>query len=128
MLSSMNRGQPTTAIPTRTQSFPVSGSFPMSQLFNIRWPKCWSFIFSISPSNEYSGLISFRIDWLISLLSKRIIYIISSISLYMLTKLILKIPSMWRSTLAKVLSLERPLGLELGLFDSTAPVHPLNKV
>ena len=29
-----------------------------------RWPKCWSFIFSISPSNEYSGLISYRIDWL----------------------------------------------------------------
>ena len=30
----------------------------------IRWPKYWSFIFSISPSNEYSGLISFRMDWL----------------------------------------------------------------
>ena len=30
----------------------------------IRWPKCWSFSFSISPSNEYSELISFRIDWL----------------------------------------------------------------
>ena len=29
----------------------------------IRWPKYWSFSFSISPSNEYSGLISFRIDW-----------------------------------------------------------------
>ena len=30
----------------------------------IRWPKCWSFSFSISPSNEYSGLISLRMDWL----------------------------------------------------------------
>ena len=30
---------------------------------HIRWPKCWSFNFSISPSSEYSGLISFRIDW-----------------------------------------------------------------
>ena len=30
----------------------------------IRWPKCWSFSFSSSPSNEHSGLISFRIDWL----------------------------------------------------------------
>ena len=29
----------------------------------IRWPKCWSFSFSMSPSNEYSGLISLRIDW-----------------------------------------------------------------
>ena len=35
----------------------------MSQAFCIRWPKYWSFSFSISPSNEYSGLISFRIDW-----------------------------------------------------------------
>ena len=35
----------------------------MSQFFTIRWPKYWSFSFSISPSNEYSELISFRIDW-----------------------------------------------------------------
>ena len=33
-------------------------------VLHIRWPKCWSFSFSISSSNEYSGLISFRIDWL----------------------------------------------------------------
>ena len=45
------------------QSFPASGSFQMSQFFTIRWPKYWSFSFSISPFNEYSGLISFRIDW-----------------------------------------------------------------
>ena len=32
-------------------------------VLHIRWPKCWSFTFSISPSNEYSGWISFRIDW-----------------------------------------------------------------
>ena len=44
------------------QSFPASGSLPMSQLC-IRWPKYWSFSFSISPSSEYSGLISFRIDY-----------------------------------------------------------------
>ena len=44
------------------QSFLASGSFPMSQLC-IRWPKYWSFSFSISLPNEYSGLISFRIDW-----------------------------------------------------------------
>ena len=35
----------------------------MSQFFTIRWPKYWSFSFSISPANEYSGLISFRMDW-----------------------------------------------------------------
>ena len=36
----------------------------MSQVLRIRWPKYWSFSFRISPSNEYSGLIFFRIDWL----------------------------------------------------------------
>ena len=35
----------------------------MSQALRIRWPKYWSFSFSIIPSSEYSGLISFRIDW-----------------------------------------------------------------
>ena len=48
---------------SRLQSFPASGSFPVS-LLHIRWPKYWSFSFNISPSNEDSGLISFRIDWL----------------------------------------------------------------
>ena len=38
--------------------------FSNESVLRIRWPKCWSFSFSISPSNEYSGLISFRMDWL----------------------------------------------------------------
>ena len=46
------------------QSFPASGSFQMSHFFANRWLKYWRFSFSISPSNEYSGLISFRMDWL----------------------------------------------------------------
>ena len=46
------------------QSFPASGSFPVSQTLCIRWPKYWSFSFSISPSNEHPGLISYRMDWL----------------------------------------------------------------
>ena len=47
------------------QPFPASGSFPVSQFFlHIRWSKYWSFSFSISPSNEYSELISFRMDLL----------------------------------------------------------------
>ena len=46
------------------QSFPASGSFQMSQLFPVRWPKYWSFSFNISPSDEHPGLISFRMDWL----------------------------------------------------------------
>ena len=46
------------------QSFPASGSFSSESVSCIRWPKYWSFSFSISPSNEYSGPISFRMDWL----------------------------------------------------------------
>ena len=38
--------------------------FSNESILHIRWPKYWSFSFSISPSNEYSGLISFRMDWL----------------------------------------------------------------
>ena len=44
------------------QTFPGSGSFLMSRLYT-RWLKYWSFRFSIIPSNEYSVLISFRMDW-----------------------------------------------------------------
>ena len=50
--------------------FPSIGVFSIELALRIRWPKYWSFTFSVSPSNEYSGLISFRINWLISLLSK----------------------------------------------------------
>ena len=46
------------------QSLPASESFPMSQLFRMRWPKYWSFSFSIIPSKEHPGLISFQMDWL----------------------------------------------------------------
>ena len=45
------------------QSFPALGFFPSESVLHIRWPKYWSFSFSISPSNEYSGFISFRIEW-----------------------------------------------------------------
>ena len=46
------------------QSIPASGFFSNESAFHIRWPKYWCFSFSISPSNEYPGLISFRMDWL----------------------------------------------------------------
>ena len=44
--------------------FPSIRVFSNESFLHIKWPKYWSFSFSISPSNEYSGLISFRIDWL----------------------------------------------------------------
>ena len=44
--------------------FPSIKVFSNESALHIRWPKYWSFSFSISPSNKYSGLISFRMDWL----------------------------------------------------------------
>ena len=43
--------------------FPSIRVFLSESVLHIRWPKCWSFSFSISPSNEHAGLISFRTDW-----------------------------------------------------------------
>ena len=45
-------------------SHPLSSPSPLAFSLQPRWPKYWSFSFSISPSNEYPGLISFRMDWL----------------------------------------------------------------
>ena len=59
--------------PSHPLSSPSPPAFNLSQhqdffssqsVLHIRWPKCWSFSFNISPSNEYSGLISYRMDWL----------------------------------------------------------------
>ena len=44
--------------------FPSIRVFSSESVLRVRWPKYWSFSFSISPSNEYSGLISFKMDWL----------------------------------------------------------------
>ena len=44
--------------------FPTVRVFPDESVLHIRWPKYWSFSFSISPSNDYSQLMSFRMDWL----------------------------------------------------------------
>ena len=50
--------------------FPSIRGFSNESVLHIRWPKYWSFSFSISPSNEYSGLISFKTDWLDTLAVK----------------------------------------------------------
>ena len=67
--SSLSRGcHPTissSVVPfsSHLQSFPSIKVFSNESALRTRWPKYWSFSFSISPSNEYSGLISFRIGW-----------------------------------------------------------------
>ena len=53
--------------------FPSTRVFSNESVLHIRGPKYWSFSFSVSPSNEYSGLISFRIDWLDLLAVQRIL-------------------------------------------------------
>ena len=50
-------------LPLLSSVFPTIRVFSNESALGIRWPKYWSFSFSIGPSNEYSGLISFRIDW-----------------------------------------------------------------
>ena len=45
--------------------FPSIRVFSNESVLHIKWPKYWSFSYSISPFNEYSGLVSFRIDWLV---------------------------------------------------------------
>ena len=49
--------------------FPSIRVFSNESVFHIRWQNFWGFSFSISPSNDYSGLISFRMDWLVGLLA-----------------------------------------------------------
>ena len=58
--------------------FPSIRVFSNDSVLCIRWPKYWSFSCSISPSNEYSGMISFRIDWFDLLLSKGLSRVFSS--------------------------------------------------
>ena len=60
--------------------FPSSSVFSNESALRIRWPKYWSC--SISPSNEYSGLISFRIDWLISLQTKGLSRVFSNTTVW----------------------------------------------
>ena len=59
-------------------TFPSSRVFSSESCLLIKWPKYWSFSFSISPSKEYSGLISFKLTGLISLLSKGFSRVFSS--------------------------------------------------
>ena len=59
-----------------TSIFPRIMVFSNESVLRIRWPKYWSFSFSVSPSNEYSGLISFRMDWLDFLANYKALFIV----------------------------------------------------
>ena len=64
------------------QSFPASESFYNESTLRIRWPKYWSFSFSISSSNEYSGSVSFKMDWIDLLAVPRLSRVFSSITVW----------------------------------------------
>ena len=76
--------------PSHLLSSPSPPIFNLSQhqgisielALRIRWPKDWSFSFSIRPSNEYSGLITFRIEWLVNLQSKGLSRVFSSTTVW----------------------------------------------
>ena len=89
------------------QSLPASGSFPVSQFFASRGQRDWSFSFSISPSSECSGLISFKIDWF-DLLAvqgtlKSLLQHHSSKALILLAQ-----PSSWSNSHIHIWLLEKP--------------------
>ena len=67
--------------------FPSIRVFSKESVLRIRWSKYWSFSFSISLSNEYSGLISFKIDWLISLQCKGLSRVFSNTTVVFLPQL-----------------------------------------
>ena len=62
--------------------FPSIRVFSSESVLCIRWPKYWSFSFNISPSNEYSGLISFRIDWFDLLAVKELLRVFFSTTIW----------------------------------------------
>ena len=68
-----------------TSVFPSIRVFSNESVLPIRWPKYWSFSFSISPSNEYSGLISFRMDWLDQFFGAQLSLCSNSLFLYVPT-------------------------------------------
>ena len=79
------------------QSFRASGLFSNELALLIKWPKIWSFNFSISPSNEYSGLISFRMDWFDLLAVQGLSRVFSNTTLQKLQFLSVQ-PSLWSNS------------------------------
>ena len=77
--------------------FPSIRIFSNESALHIRWPNYWSFSFNISPSNEHPGLISFRMDWLISLQSKGLSRVFSSTTVWK-HQFFSAQPSLWSSS------------------------------
>ena len=94
--------------------FPPWNEGPNFGSYNIRWPNYWSFSFSISPSNEYSGLISFRMDWLNLLVVQATL---KSLLQYHISKASILWPSAFfiNSPLMKMKEENKKVGLKLNI-------------
>ena len=77
--------------------FPSIRIFSNKLVFHIRWPKYWSFSFTISPSNEHPGLISFRMDWLDLLATKGLSRVFSKTTVQM-HQFFRSQPSLWSNS------------------------------
>ena len=86
--------------------FPSIRVFYNESALHIRWPKYWSFSFSISPSNRYSGLISFRIDWFDLLAVKGLSRVFSSPQFESISSLELKL--LYSPTQHLYMTIEKP--------------------
>ena len=89
------------------QSFPVSGSFSNEWILSIRWPKFWSSSFSMSLSNEYSGLISLQLTALISLQTKGYSRVFSNTTVWK-CQFFGAQPSLWSTSHIHTWLLEKP--------------------
>ena len=89
------------------QSFPVSGSFSNEWTLSIRWPKFWSSSFSMSLSNEYSGLISLQFTALISLQTKGFSRVFSNTTVWK-CQFFGAQPSLWSTSHIHTWLLEKP--------------------
>ena len=78
-------------------TFPSIRVFSNESALCLKWPKYWSFSFSISPSNEYSGLISFRIDWFDLLFVQRFSRVFSSTTIQK-NQFFSSQPSLWSNS------------------------------
>ena len=87
--------------------FPNIRVFSNESVLRTRWPKYWSFSFSISPSSEYSGLISFRMDWLDLLAVQGTLRVFSSTTVWK-HLFFSTLPSLWSSSHNHMWLLERP--------------------
>ena len=87
--------------------FPSIRVFSNESALPIRWPNYWSFSFNISPSNEHSGLISFRMDWLDLLVVKRLSRVFSNTTVQK-HQFVSAQPSLWSNSHIHTCLLEKP--------------------